>query len=1198
MSFTYVNYYVFHHFFDRFSNLFILTTISITIYNTCGCTKTSIYAQYYNKCYVFDLMLCTPLSCDRHNYALQGTEGRYVVLVCYQWLCLWSYVWDLLDLLMLCGDIHSNPGPRFSLCHTNVQSLAPSGTGSHVADRANFKLDEIETTLVNTHKFDFIGISETWLDNTILDESIKIPGYTLMRKDRICARRSGGVCCYVKDNLPFLRRIDLERNDTELLWVELKIKPKSIIIGVCYRPPGQSRDQVNSFISSLQSQIEQVCSMNLNSVYLIGDFNDRCQDWNDNHVHSELKLELVELVNMSNMSQMISEPTHFTQTSHNLLDIIITDSPHLISDSGTLPPMGTSRHSIIFCRTSNISSTKPKYYRDFWDYSRADFDGLNIAMSDIPWEAIEDEDISIMTSKWTQLFLDTAKEYIPHKRVLVNPRDKPWITYSVKTEIKRRNNLYRRWKRSQRNHDFIVYSEAGFKVKTSIETAKADYNNKIAEKLSSPTISNKQYWNLAKETYGTKHRDTVPPLVSNNQIHSDTCDKANILGQYFASLSQAPVIPSDHILPDASTPDHTLTTWIVNESDVVLELQRLNPKKSLGPDGISGQLLKGTARTTASVLTRIFNKSLSSVTFPQPWKLSHVTPIYKKGNRQDSTNYRPVSLLNIVSKVFEKNIFKRLYQHCINHNLLTPKNSGFRKKDGTINQLIFLVHNIHEAMDANKDVCMVFLDQSRAFDRIWHKGLLLKLRNIGLSRNFISWFDSYLRGRQIQVVLDGHKSEVHDISAGVPQGSILGPLLFLIYINDIVKDIECNISLYADDTCLYIDLDDFNRPTKLAMLNRDLGRLYAWSQQWFMEFNPLKTKYMRFSRNNNTPDNIEISLNNTQLEEIQVHKHLGLYLTPKLNFETHIDNIISKCSRWIALIWKIQRKYPRFCLENVYTSYIRPILEYGHIVYDNITDHNIRRLEAIQRKAAIACTGAYVNTSHERLLRELNWPTLQARREYAKLVVLYKIVNGHVPPYLRSILPPLRHVVNPNTLRNQQDLSLPPVRLQSFKSSFIPSTVKKWNSLPTDIKNSPSISIFKSRLKQIMFPQTKQKEYSAGCGTGSIHLARIRMNMSGLNKHLFLCGIIDTDRCACNSAVEDPDHFFWVCPRHEYHRLTMIEKLVQLNVIPNTMIPTNKCDRKIITNIIVHGDIKLCATDNRTIFNIVESFIVKSKRFT
>ena len=139
------------------------------------------------------------------------------------------------------------------------------------------------------------------------------------------------------------------------------------------------------------------------------------------------------------------------------------------------------------------------------------------------------------------------------------------------------------------------------------------------------------------------------------------------------------------------------------------------------------------------------------------------------------------------------------------------------------------------------------------------------------------------------------------------------------------------------------------------MLNRDLGRLYAWSQQWFMEFNPLKTKYMRFSRNNNTPDNIEISLNNTQLEEIQIHKHLGLYLTPKLNFETHIDNIISKCSRWIALIWKIQRKYPRFCLENVYTSYIRPILEYGHIVYDNITDHNIRRLEAIQRMVMMNC---------------------------------------------------------------------------------------------------------------------------------------------------------------------------------------------------------------------------------------------------
>jgi len=460
----------------------------------------------------------------------------------------------------------------------------------------------------------------------------------------------------------------------------------------------------------------------------------------------------------------------------------------------------------------------------------------------------------------------------------------------------------------------------------------------------------------------------------------------------------------------------------------------------------------------------------------------------------------------------------------------------------------------------------------------------------------VSWFESYLSSRKIRVVIDGHSSNWQQIHAGVPQGSILGPLLFLIYINDIVKDIECHISLYADDTSLYIDYNATDKQEKLDALNRDLNRLNNWSKEWFMNFNPQKTQYIRFHGKYRIPGDPNICLNRTRLEEAQSHCHLGLILTSDLDFTKHIDHLITKCSKWIGLMWKLQRKYPRHCIENIYTAYIRPVIEYGHIIFDNISETNSQRLEAIQRKAAIACTGAYINTSHARLLAELGWPSLKQRREGAKLTTMFKMVNGLSPRYLQDLLPAQRDPEYQYQLRNTPDITQPKTRLQSFRKSFIPDTIYQWNHLQPDIRNAPSLYTFKKKLKSRMgIP--KIKVYSMGCGSGSIHLARIRMNMSGLNLHLFDCNIVQSKNCSCSAlATEDVDHFFWICPRYVTHRQTMILDLhtIITDLLP---LPTTKIERINITRIIVNGDINRTTYENISIFHIVEKYITNTKRF-
>ena len=297
----------------------------------------------------------------------------------------------------------------------------------------------------------------------------------------------------------------------------------------------------------------------------------------------------------------------------------------------------------------------------------------------------------------------------------------------------------------------------------------------------------------------------------------------------------------------------------------------------------------------------------------------------------------PISLLNAEAKVFERLVFKYLFNHLCDNNLLSSLQSGCIPGDSTVNQLTFLYNTFCQALDSGKEVRAVFCDISKAFDRVWHVGLLHKLRAAGVKEEILNWFNNYLSDRKQRVVLPGAVSDWLFIRAGVPQGSILGPLLFLLYINDIVTDIGSNIRLFADDTSLYTVVDD---PSDAAnCLNTDLDKISRWAATWLVSFNSAKTESLLISRKLNRPQHPALSMQNHQIIEVDHHKHLGVYLSNDCAWHLHINYIKEKAWFRVNTMRRLKFKLGRKSLEIIYTAFIRPLLEYSDVIWDNCTEY-------------------------------------------------------------------------------------------------------------------------------------------------------------------------------------------------------------------------------------------------------------------
>ena len=433
--------------------------------------------------------------------------------------------------------------------------------------------------------------------------------------------------------------------------------------------------------------------------------------------------------------------------------------------------------------------------------------------------------------------------------------------------------------------------------------------------------------------------------------------------------------------------------------------------------------------------------------------------------------------------MFEKLIFNSLYFYLNSNNLITPNQSGFRPGDSCSNQLLFLVNEIHKAFDNPKSLELraVFLDISKAFDKVWHDGLLFKLKQNGISGKLLKFFESYLHNRKQRVSLNGFNSEYSEIESGVPQGSVLGPLLFLVYINDLEKNIKSNVKFFADDTMLYSIVVDPS--TSASELNHDLDLISQWAFQWKMVFNPDPNKQateVLFSCKKKPVQHPKLFFNGAPVSRVSEHKHLGLTVQPSLSFAKHINEKMKKAKMNIGIIKHLNSVLPFLSLKQMYIALVRSHLEYCDVIFHippkihppplgmSLHDH-MEKLEKVQYQAALAVTGAWQGTSRTKLYEELGWESLSDRRICRRVLQIHKIVEEKTPKYLHDCLPPNRNVIINLPLIFQEFK----IRTDRYSSSFFPNAVSLWNNFIANFQNLPTFLSLKAHLFSLFRPPPK-----------------------------------------------------------------------------------------------------------------------------
>ena len=660
----------------------------------------------------------------------------------------------------------------------------------------------------------------------------------------------------------------------------------------------------------------------------------------------------------------------------------------------------------------------------------------------VDWDSlISHDDINLSWSNWHSTFMNIMESTIP--QAILKPRKNlPWITKPILQAMRRRNSLYRSYRKSNDDSILVKYKSARNSVVSLLRQSKAIYFQNLSNS------GGKKFWKAVKLL--NKQDSSIPTLIdSTGASINSSSEKASLLNYYFNDCFNVNVPP----LQVPPLRNHTSCPNELLCSDEVVEelLLSLLPDKSIGFDGVSPKMLKFTAFSIAPSLTNLFNLSITTGTLPAAWKHARIVPIFKKGDKSLPSNYRPISVLSTVSKVLERHIHSLIFSFITENSLISDCQWGFMPHRSTTSALCSITHNWLSAMNDGNEICSVFFDLRKAFDSVPHGPLLDRLLSYSLDPSLVAWIHGYLAGRTQTVVVGGEQSASLPVISGVPQGSVLGPLLFIIYVNDLTSVISpySKLSMFADDIALYRSI---TAAADYPQLQSDITAINFWVQDNHLSFNVGKCCTMLVTRRSNSYSNFPppLFLGNTVLTQVDSVKYLGITLTTDLSWSLHISNINAKTRKLLGLLYR--RFY--FCsapaLLTLYTSFIRPHLEYASPVWDPYLRKDINLLHSTQAFALRVVTKDW-SCSSENLHRSLNLPTLSVRRHVAKLSHLYKIV--HKIEDFRS--PPLTFKTLRYKTRNSHSLTLSSISSHSaqFFFSFFPHTISLWNTLNFETVN-------------------------------------------------------------------------------------------------------------------------------------------------
>ena len=1015
--------------------------------------------------------------------------------------CEQSFAWSCTT----CGNLnHSNASSILSSPTKNSVSSIPSDETPSIIDHSNkpskpqskqqkfiskLKLLSVNCqSIVNKkHEFqqlihsqnpDIVTATESWLTKDHYTGEFFPPSlsYSIFRRDRTTGK-GGGVFIMVKNTLLPSEQPKLN-TDCEILWIKLDIKgSKPLHIASYYRP----HEYDMKSILELEKSLEMV--RNLKGLKLIlGDFNFPKLLWDPEHTPSlkpgcstnAVYDKFLDILDDHGLTQMVSESTR----QGNILDLFLTTNPTLADKVEIIP--GISDHDIVSTLISARPTFKKQKSRNCYLFRKANWASLKEYVQTSAQEILKLADTLSVEDLWLKLktTIETGiSKYVPSKKIK-SKRSLPWITKQIKKLIHKRDVLYQKAKKNRGNNEtWRKFKTIKQLIKSKIKTSYNEYLENILDISSSNTIessfSPKKLFTLLKNS--KQDSQNVSPLKDclTGTLKSNDREKADVLNRQFQSvfsgssplsLKQLCMQRLRHLNPKKFCTYPLMSDISVSKVGVLKLLANLKTDKAAGPDQIRPVVLKELRHEIIDIVTVLYQKSLTTGEIPHDWTRAYVCPIYKKGDTSDPANYRPISLTCILCKTLEHIVTSHLSKHLSSHNILYDLQHGFREKRSCETQLIELTDHLVNNVSSGSQTDLILLDFSKAFDKVNHLKLLFSLQEYGVSAQVLNWTRSFLLGRSQAVVLDGESSAEVPVTSGVPQGSVLGPLCFLIYINQLPFTVsKSQVRLFADDTAIYLTV---NSLSDCASLQKDLDKLQEWEKQWDMEFNPSKCQVLHITRNKTVIKN-RYYLHGQALEPVSQAKYLGVDFSSDLSFNTHVSRITAKANRSLGFIKRNISTRNERVRELAYKSLVRPQLEYASSVWCPYTKTAIQKVENVQRRAVRWVKHNYSPLSSVTAMQDsLGWRSLEHRRYDSKLIMFYKIYHNLVAiPLPQYIQTPIRFT------RHMHPLSLRQVQVQSDyqKFSFFPHCIRLWNQLPADVASLPNLDEFRGAVVRMQY---------------------------------------------------------------------------------------------------------------------------------
>lgn len=935
---------------------------------------------------------------------------------------------------LIAPDLHS-----FTVLSLNVQSL--------IAKFDDLKLYIYELSR-HSVSFDAICLQETWIPNNSITTHLNIDGYQLIIRERTCGK-CGGLAIYLRDDLHF-KSIDVSFNnidDWEAQFIEIKHNGNRITLGNIYRPPRNLKQNQEHFMNDLDAllyELESISGINI----IAGDFNINLLKINEN---SFSNLFLEKMISY-NYVPMITSPTHYTINNQGtLIDNIFYRNNQLPYEvnAGIVNHMISDHHSYFLSLNTNIR--KPYHIKFITINTYNDQAILNLKeelrqidykdILDYNHDACPDENYN----KFIDLITKAINKHLPSKRVKFNKRKhrkSQWMTIGIITSINFRDRLYHKLKKTKildekyhiLKNNLKVYNKI---LKQAIKEAKSNYYDKYFTKyINDP----RKTWDAINNILGRSKKSKQSPteIIACDQVYKDKKDMADQLNVHFTNIgaqlaSEIPITSCQmhnfrHYMNEPTNNIFKMKT--VSEEEIIKIIEDLKPKFTPDMDRISNKLLKNIKYEICSPLTAIINQSITKGIFPNKLKIAKVTPIKKTPNAINVNDFRPISILPSISKIFENIIHRQLLDYFEQNKLLYKSQYGFRKGHSTEMACQELIDKLLWMMEDKLVPIGIFIDMTKAFDTIDHGILLSKLEFYGIKGTELQLLQSYLTNRKQFTVVDENPSDLGSVITGVPQGSILGPLIFNIYINDINNASDLfEMITYADDTTLITSMNVMEKhPHKI---NKELENISTWLKINRLTVNTKKTKFMIFQNaiRNHLP--MCLLLNGERIESVNSFNYLGITIDTKLTFKEHINKVSHSIARMIGCLRAIKRYLSEHVLRKIYMALIQSKIYYGILVWGHVAS----KLSRLQKQAIRVISKAKYNAHTNPLFKYLKILKIEDIYLLQIYKLYYKIINQNVPEYFKNLLIKRANTIHSHHTRNSSKFFLPNMRLAQTKTS-------------------------------------------------------------------------------------------------------------------------------------------------------------------